>query len=390
MTTDYTHGWNPPTTVEQSQSQINESADELFRYMNGHLSRYRQERDAARSQLEEANKNIDQYEEQVTKLNLDLNIARAGHTLAAPTSKGVQQQNFRSEKFPDPEKFDGTRLKLPGFLIQLQMKLEINDDRFRNEASKVIYSVSRLEGRALDQVVPLVSINPTAPFSNVEEFVAYLQSSFGDPDPRGTARRELISLKQGKGDFATYYSEFLRLMAYLEYNESAKIDALREGLSEELKDALTFRTDLPNSTEAFASMLMIIDNQVRGRKADKTVRNNLSQSQTSHITTHPSHVPGGLAPMDLSASQYMMAVRPTPENRYTFINGQRKTTVAEKHWRRQNNLCLYCASSGHGFSSCPSMNKSKGAQPTLTAAATTHQIQHSDYGSVTDFQQTQI
>lgn len=366
MTTDFSHGWEPPKTVQEFQGQIDDNIESLFNYMIGHLSRYRTERDNIRSQLEEANKLIDKGEEQINQLSLDLNISRAGHQ-PVTTSNNENISRVRSERFPDPEKFDGTRSKLPGFIIQMQMKLEINSDRFRNESAKVIYSISRLEGRALDQVVPLVSANPSAPFPSVTTFLQYLQSSFGDPNPKGTARRELMALKQGNGDFASYYSQFLRIMAHLDYNESAKIDALKDGLSDELKLCLTHYTDLPESTEAYGIKLMIIDNQIRGLKADQALRNNRSQFYQPNITPHPSHIPGGLAPMDLSAAQLTPCLRPKVEKRYAFVNGQRKISQAEKNWRRENHLCMYCAGSGHVTSNCPSINRIKENQSQINA-----------------------
>jgi hypothetical protein len=333
--------------VEEFKRQYEVDAADLFNHIAVLVQRIRLERDTARTQLAAANETIDNLEEQVTRLNLDLNIARAAPApaisvpvTAAPPPTTVPA--FRSEKFPDPEKFNGTRTKLSGFTTQLRMKLEVNHDRFRNEAANVIYAVSRLEGRALDQVVPLINANPAAPFSSVTAFVAHLEASFGDPDPRGTTRRQLVALKQGKGDFATYYSQFLRIVAYLDYNEGAKIDALAEGLLEDLKDAMTYRTDRPNTVEAYATMLMTIDNQVRGRKAEqRAVRNTMGQFTAPATVAHPSHTAGGLAPMDLSTLQARPTQRPTAEQRYTFVNGQRKTSAAEKQWRRDNNLCMY-------------------------------------------------
>lgn len=371
MTTDYSHGWVPPATIQNFRQQFEENADTLYAYMNGHLNRYRTERDTAQGQLAAARQTIDNLEEQNTQLDLNLNIARAGHTKTSTTpiaSPLDTSSTFRSEKFPDPEKFDGTRAKLPGFVTQLRMKLEVNHDRFRNDGAKVIYSISRLEGRALDQVVPLVNTNPSAPFSSVTSFLAYLDASFGDPDPRGTARRELNKLKQGSGDFATYYSKFLRIISYLDYNEAAKIDALAEGLSEDIKDALSYRIDAPKNLEEYAFTLMKIDNQIRGRKAEQRASHNTVFQTSPPASGHPSHVAGGFAPMDLSAIHTQVTSRPPLGERYVSNNGVRKLSHAEKLWRRSNFLCMYCAGADHKFNTCPTANRPKNNQPTLTGA----------------------
>ncbi|KAI0991232.1 hypothetical protein K3495_g16955, partial [Podosphaera aphanis] len=181
--------WAAPVNFAEFRQQYETNANDLFDHITilfrqlratrtealSQLNLARTERDDARAQLSTTHETIDNLEEQATQLNLDLNIARAGHTSTASTTVTTNpavMPNFRSEKFPDPEKFNGSRAKLPGFLTQLRMKLEVNDDRFRNESAKIIYSISRLEGRALDQVVPLVNSKPSAPFSSVNAFIA--------------------------------------------------------------------------------------------------------------------------------------------------------------------------------------------------------------------------
>ncbi|KAH0603207.1 uncharacterized protein H6S33_008211, partial [Morchella sextelata] len=366
--------WAPPNDVEGFRQMYEADSAELFNNIATLVQCVRFQRDTLHTQLTAANETIDNLEEQITQLNLNLNVARSAPapTVAAPIAAApppAPVPAFRSEKFPDPERFDGTRTKLSGFTTQLRMKLEVNHDRFRNEAAKVIHAISRLEGRALDQVVPLVNANPAAPFSSVTAFVAYLEASFGDPDPWVTSRHQLIALKQDKGDFATYYSQFLRIVAYLDYNEGAKIDALAEGLSEDLKYAMTYRTDRPTTVEAYATISMTIDNQVRGCKAEeRAIWNTMGQFTTPAAVAHPSHTAGVRAPMDLSVLQSRPTQRPAVKQRYTFVNGQRKTSAAEKQWRRDNNLCMYCANPGHVFANCPSANRLRGNQPVMRGA----------------------
>ena len=370
MTTDYSRGWAPPTTVENFKQQFETNDDSLYAYMNGHLNRYRTERDTVQGQLMAARQVIESLEEQNNQLSLDLNIAKAGHSSTSSNSAAAARDSastFRSEKFPDPEKFDGTRSILPGFITQLRMKLEVNNDRFRDESAKVIYSISRLEGQALDQIVPLVNTNPEKPFTSVTAFLSYLEASFGDPDPRGTARRELTTLKQGAGDFASYYSKFLRVISYLEYNEAAKIDALEKGLSEDLNGAMSHRVETPVILEDYAILLMRIDNQIWGRKAEQKYTRDFPKYLTDKHLAHPSHVPGGLTPMDLSAMHSSTTTRPSLDKRYVFVNGSRKLSAGEKQWRRDNFLCMYCAGAGHGSDKCPSAKHPRN-QASITGA----------------------
>lgn len=66
---------------------------------------------------------------------------------------------------------------------------------------------------------------------------------------------------------------------------------------------------------------MTIENKIRGLKADRALRNNRSQFYQPNIDPHPSHIPGRLAPIDLSATQLTLCLRPTAEKRYAFVNG---------------------------------------------------------------------
>ncbi|KAH0612458.1 uncharacterized protein H6S33_008838 [Morchella sextelata] len=216
----------------------------------------------ARTLLSAVHKTIGYLEEQVIQVNLDLNV---DHTTSAPNvpipifaaTAPTTVSTFGSETFP--EKFDGIRTKISGFVTQLRMKHEVNHNRFRNGTAKVIHAVSCLEGRALDQVIQLVNANPADFFSSVTFFVAHMKGSFRDLNTQSTIHRQLVPLRQGKGDFATYYSQFIRNMSHLHYNKGVKIDELAERLSDNFRDVMTYRTDRPNMVEAYATMSMTID-----------------------------------------------------------------------------------------------------------------------------------
>jgi hypothetical protein len=89
-----------------------------------------------------------------------------------------------------------------------------------------------------------------------------MEASFRDLNTRGTTHRQLVPLRQGKGDFATYYSQFIRNVSHLHYNKGVKIDELPERLSDNFRDVMTYRTDRPNMVEAYATMSVTIDNHM--------------------------------------------------------------------------------------------------------------------------------
>ncbi|KAH0609707.1 uncharacterized protein H6S33_012253 [Morchella sextelata] len=84
--------------------------------------------------------------------------------------------------------------------------------------------------------------------------------------------------------------------------------------------------DRPNSVEAYATILMRIDNQVLGRNAEQqAIRNKMGQFTAPIVVAHPSQTTGGLAPMDLFDLRTRPAQRPAAEQRYIFLGGDGTT-----------------------------------------------------------------
>jgi hypothetical protein len=129
-----------------------------------------------------------------------------------------------------------------------------------------------------------------------------------------TAERTLAKLRQGNRDFITYYAEFQRLIADLDWNDTPKQAALHHGLSEELKDILSTQ-DLPEDWANYVALVKKRDMQYRARKVEShqpSAPNKLStpspcntvialNPHTPHLTsTGSGHL--GPVPMDLSAA----------------------------------------------------------------------------------------
>jgi hypothetical protein len=124
----------------------------------------------------------------------------------------------------------------------------------------MMYIISRLEGVALRQIATFVD-GATFNFDSPVGLMEYLETSFGDPDPTGTARRELYELKQGK-DFSAYLTEFRRIMRKLKYDDKAQLDCLEIGLSPKLNDALVY-TVRPDTMAIYETQLLQLDNCIR-------------------------------------------------------------------------------------------------------------------------------
>jgi len=103
------------------------------------------------------------------------------------------------------------------------------------------YTFNRLQGRPQVQVLCFIK-GETIELEDAEDIIRILHNAFGDPDPFATARAKLANLKQDKKEFNTYFAEFHMLVSKLNWNEDAKLDTLREGMSHDLHRLLFGRT----------------------------------------------------------------------------------------------------------------------------------------------------
>lgn len=110
----------------------------------------------------------------------------------------------KSEKTPDVDRFDGTREKLPMFTADCRVKFLDNADRYPTQESRMNYIFTRCSGSAKEQLLPFwesESMAHLAPFTDVDSLLVWLQTCFGDPDPKGTAQNKISRLRIANREF---------------------------------------------------------------------------------------------------------------------------------------------------------------------------------------------
>jgi hypothetical protein len=128
-----------------------------------------------------------------------------------------------------------------------------------------------------------------------------MKSSFCNLDLSGTARHELNQLKHTT-DFTAYLTEYRRIIGKLRNEDAAQLYALELGLLNRLKDALLF-SPRPHMMAECEKQLLASDNRIKARELDKKVTHHpMGQFETTAAAPF-SFTPGGLTPMDLSATQ---------------------------------------------------------------------------------------
>ena len=113
--------------------------------------------------------------------------------------------------------FSSEKEKLCSLIVQLQLKTQTITD----QQTRLRYSVSHLSGPAFDQVASFVQTG-TITLPNIDSLIQILEAAFGNPNRYATAARKINSLRQGNKEFSSYYAEFQRYAADLDWNESSK------------------------------------------------------------------------------------------------------------------------------------------------------------------------
>jgi hypothetical protein len=214
--------------------------------------------------------------------------------------------------------------------------------------------------------LPHVRDNGEIGLGDLSAFIQLLEAAFGDPDRVATAESAMKEIKQKNREFSLYYAEFQVIAADLDWNPSALRNALRSGLSEEMKDSF-IHTDMPDDLPAFVTLCQKRDNQIRQRKAEKAAQHKWTSSVGSpsapRAPTHPKipevapagTVAGytGPAPMDLSARR-------------------RRISDEERAKRFADGRCLYCGGFNHRAVDCAVRKK---ARPFKAAGAEVKEVE---------------
>jgi hypothetical protein len=172
-------------------------------------------------------------------------------------------------------------------------------------------------------------------------------------------------IMQRNREFFLYYAEFQVIAANLDRNPSAHRNALRSGLSEEMKDSF-IHTDMPDELPAFVTLCHNRDNQIRQRKAEKAAQHKWTPSTGS--ASAPRAPPPPKAPETAPVGTVAEYSGPAPMD---LSAGRRKISNEERAKRFADGRCLYCGGFNHRAVDCAVRKK---ARPFKAAGAEVKEI----------------
>jgi len=245
-------------------------------------------------------------------------------------------------------KFSGNKRELDGFLTRVELAINAHPQRFINDAMRVNFVISYLNGKALNWASCLRR-NNNAILNNLEQFLAELRRNFGDPDVEAVvANGRLCNIQQFKyGRVVEYITEFQKISQYSDFNESAKIYMFIRGLHYKMREHLALVNPNPNNLQNLFRDAINIENL--------TKRNDIREYCLTHQDRRNYNQDG---PMDVDLYRIkkgQKATRYFPSHKSIYNNSE--TNKEEE--RRRKGLCFICGKAGHLQFNCPNKKKPK-------------------------------
>ena len=228
----------------------------------------------------------------------------------------------------------------------------MNADCYPSSQDKLWYTITRVSGKAKDQVLPYC-IDNTVNLTNLSAFKNLMNNAFRDSDWQGTAQITIQWLCQWNQDFSTYLAEFNCHVRYTQWNEKVKKSALLTEISDELHQLLITVNTTELNLESLTCTLQSIDNCHQA--AQQVTRNNthswvtISQSRI-FATITALIVPQSVHSFTFITAQWATAPAVGEDSmNLSVLQSQRRgpLSAAEKAHCMQNNLCLYCEGESH-------------------------------------------
>ena len=261
---------------------------------------------------------------------------------ATPNPFPPVQEPYHEPKVSLPDKFDGTRSRLRGFVNQIRLIIRLQPRRYATSFHQVGLLGSLLTGPAEAWFAPLVETSSPL----LEDFPAFLadfEATFGETDSRRVALNRIYSLQQGNRAASVYASEFRQLACEVGWGDQALRDQFRRGLRGDVKNLLLSLPEPTSLTNAIMQAVRCDNRLFEFRQEERSSRFRPPTLQPSPLSQSPTplHVPSQVSTNDSPTPMEVDLIRP------------RLLSDAQRRHRRDNHLCFYCGAPGHLAAVCP-------------------------------------
>ena len=287
------------------------------------------------------------------------------------TSFSESSQNYprKRPKVETPSKFDGNVAKTRDFIVKLSVIFALRADDFLDDAEKIAYVFTLLEGQAAKWARPIFE-SPHHPYrKDFDLFINEFRHVFGDREVVEMAEAKLFECRQ-RSTVAMYVAEFQSLSVDVDWNEPALVAAFTRGLRSGILDEFA-RIGRPNKLADCITLACTLDNRLTARAKEISNRNTTGQSSSNTSkNAGQSHAKAsskslierlGIAFDEHNkslASRISADTKPSLESRIS--TDKKKSSVPkgplsteEKERRANEGLCFRCGMKGHLRIDCP-------------------------------------
>ncbi|KAI2646808.1 Transposon Tf2-8 polyprotein [Labeo rohita] len=219
-----------------------------------------------------------------------------------------------------PAKFAGEAAECSGFLLQVNLYIQMQPQQFPSENAKVAFLTSLLTGKALQWAKAIWNSNNPI-INSYEKFTSHFSKVFSTATGTLSTSDQLFRLRQGSSSIHEYTLHFRTLAAASGWNEISLLGAYQQGLNPEIRAAMAIYDD-SIGLESFLQRTTRVSQQLAACQSPVT------------------------APQAASVA----ASFPVPEPMQVDSTRLSRT---ERNHRINLGLCLYCGQQGHLLRTCP-------------------------------------
>ncbi|KAI2645073.1 Transposon Tf2-8 polyprotein [Labeo rohita] len=219
-----------------------------------------------------------------------------------------------------PAKFAGEATECSGFLLQVNLYIQMQPQQFPSDKSKVAFLTSLLTGKALQWAKAIWNANNPI-INSYDLFTNHFSEVFSTATGTLSTSDQLFRLRQGSTEVNEYTLHFRTLAAASGWNEIALLGAYRQGLNPEIRAAMAIYDD-SIGLESFLQRTTRVAQQLAACQPTVT------------------------APQSAS----VVASSPVPEPMQVDST---RLSRSERNRRISQGLCLYCGQPGHLLRNCP-------------------------------------
>ena len=109
--------------------------------------------------------------------------------------------------------------------------ITLNQEYYPDNDTQICYAKNRCKGKALEHLQLHLRADSLIPFETVDNLFTKLEEVYDDPHCKKHAMEKFKELKIGLGSFNTFYSEFIKLTAKLEFTKEMLLQEFMHKLS---------------------------------------------------------------------------------------------------------------------------------------------------------------